>query len=122
MVSFNAGLNIAMKIPKTDYDKTVAFYRDTLGFTVTEQDSGTPSIARTHAVQFGPVTLWLDRADHAARSDLWLQVCTDDLPAAMTHLAEAGTESCDEVEQLPSDRGHWIRNPTGVVHLVQQDS
>jgi catechol 2,3-dioxygenase-like lactoylglutathione lyase family enzyme len=122
MVNFTAGLNIAMKIPKADYDATVAFYRDVLGLPVTEQDPGTPSIARTHAVQFGPLTLWLDQADHAAHSDLWLQVCTDDLPAAMDLLAASGTEACDEVEQLSGDRAHWIRNPAGVVHLVHQDA
>jgi catechol 2,3-dioxygenase-like lactoylglutathione lyase family enzyme len=122
MATFTAGLNIAMKIPKADYDETVAFYRDTLGLPVTEEDSGTSSIARSHAVQFGPVTLWLDRADHAARSDLWLQVCTDDLQAAMAHLARSGVDPCDEVEQLPGDRAHWVRNPAGVVHLVHQDT
>ena len=120
MVTFTPGLNIAMKIPKADYDATVAFYRDVLGFPVTQQDSGTPSIACSYAVQFGPVTLWLDRADHAARSDLWLQVCTDDLQAAMARLSESGIHSCEEVEQLPGDNAHWVRNPTGVVHLVQQ--
>jgi catechol 2,3-dioxygenase-like lactoylglutathione lyase family enzyme len=121
MVTFTAGLNIAMKIPKADYDATVAFYRDTLGFAVTEEDSGTPSIARSYAVRFGPVTLWLDRADHAARSDVWLQVCTADVHAAMAHLAESGVDPCDEVEQLPGTTAHWIRNPAGVVHLVHQD-
>jgi predicted enzyme related to lactoylglutathione lyase len=119
----HGGVNIAMKIPRADYEATVAFYRDTLGLEVTEQEeTGAPTISRTHTVRFGPNTLWLDRVDGYSRSDVWLELRTDDLEAATTRLAEAGTDTCDEVEPFddPGMRAHWIKNPAGVVHLLAE--
>ncbi|MEU1728998.1 VOC family protein [Nonomuraea sp. NPDC005692] len=66
--AFTAGLNIAMEIPKAQYEATVAFYRDTLGFEVKEDDvSYAPTVSRTHSVRFGPNTLWLDCVDDYSR-------------------------------------------------------
>ncbi|MGV9775166.1 VOC family protein [Streptosporangium sp. NPDC003464] len=118
---FTAGLNIAMKIPKAQYEATVAFYRDILGFDVKEDDvSYAPTVSRTHSVRFGPNTLWLDCVDNYSRSDLWLQLHTDDLDAAAAKPADSGIHPCDEVEPLESldSRTHWIKNPAGVVHLL----
>ncbi|MEV4091340.1 VOC family protein [Streptosporangium saharense] len=118
---FTAGLNIAMKIPKAQYEATVAFYRDTLGFDVKECDvSYAPTVSRTHSVRFGPNTLWLDRVDNYSQPDLWLQLHTEDLDAAADKLAAIGIHPCDEVEPLENldSRSHWIRNPAGVVHLL----
>lgn len=120
---FTAGLNIAMKIPKAQYDATVSFYRDTLGFDVKEEDvSYAPTVSRTHAVRFGPNTLWLDRVDNYSQPDLWLQLHTDDLDAAASELAGVGIHPCDEVEPLENtdSRTHWIRNPAGVIHLLAE--
>ncbi|MFF0578322.1 VOC family protein [Streptosporangium saharense] len=119
--AFTAGLNIAMKIPKAQYEATVAFYRDTLGFDVREGDvSYAPTVSRTHSVRFGPNTLWLDCVDNYSQPDLWLQLHTDDLDAAAGELANIGIHPCDEVEPLEDldSRSHWIRNPAGVVHLL----
>ncbi|MBE9499629.1 VOC family protein [Streptomyces sp. AA1529] len=120
---FTAGLNIAMKIPKAQYEATVVFYRDTLGFDVREEDvSYAPTVSRTHSVRFGPNTLWLDRVDNYSRPDLWLQLHTDDLDAATAALAGTGIRPCDEVEPLHNleSRTHWIKNPAGVVHLLAE--
>ncbi|TDC81747.1 hypothetical protein E1193_13955 [Micromonospora sp. KC606] len=120
---FTAGLNIAMKIPKAQYEATVAFYRDTLGFDVKEGDvSYAPTVWKTHSVQFGPSTLWLDCVDNYSQSDLWLQLHTDDLDAAASKLADIGIHPCDEVEPLENldSRTHWIKNPAGVVHLLAE--
>ncbi|GIG68730.1 VOC family protein [Phytomonospora endophytica] len=121
--AYTAGLNIAMKIPKADYEATVAFYRDTLGFDVKEDDvSYAPTVSRTHAVSFGPNTLWLDCVDNYASPDLWLQLHTDDLDAATGQLADIGVHPCDEVEPFDSTetRTHWIKNPAGIVHLLAE--
>lgn len=121
--AFTAGLNIAMKIPKAHYEATVAFYRDTLGFDVKEDDvSYAPTVSRTHSVRFGPNTLWLDCVDNYSRPDLWLQLHTDDLEAAARSLADIGIHPCDEVEPLVGldRRTHWIKNPAGVVHLLAE--
>lgn len=120
-VRFEGGVDIAMKIPKADDEDTVRFYRDTLGLAVTDHPStGAPSVARTCSVEFGPVTLWLDRVDAYSRSDLWLEVRASDVPAAAAHLAGAGTPTCDEVEPFKDTdaQAHWIRNPAGIVHLL----
>ncbi|MFB4197302.1 VOC family protein [Streptomyces carpaticus] len=120
---FTAGPNIAMKIPKAQYDATVAFYRDVLGFDVREDDaSATPTVSRTHSVRFGATTLWLDCVDNDSRPDVWLQLHTDDLDAATDRLARTGIRPCDEVEPLEGigSRTHWIRNPAGVVHLLAE--
>ncbi|MEU4392223.1 VOC family protein [Kribbella sp. NPDC023855] len=120
---FTAGLNIAMKIPKAQYDDTVAFYRDTLGFDVKEEDvSYAPTVSKTHSVQFGPNTLWLDRVDTYSQPDLWLQLHTNDLDAAASKLATIGIHPCDEVEPLHNldSRTHWIKNPAGIVHLLAE--
>ncbi|MFF4991341.1 VOC family protein [Streptosporangium saharense] len=102
-------------------EATVAFYRDTLGFDVEEEDVFyAPTVSRTHSVRFGPNTLWLDCVDNYSQPDLWLQLHTDDLDAAVAKLAASGVHLCDEAEPLESldSRTHWIRNPAGVVHLL----
>ena len=123
-VRFTPGVNVAMKIPLAHYDDTVAFYRDTLGFDVEKiEDSGAATVAASHRVDFGAITLWLDRVDGASRSDVWLELGTDDLAAATERLASAGVLTCDEVEPLDGEAGersHWVRNPAGVIHLVAE--
>jgi catechol 2,3-dioxygenase-like lactoylglutathione lyase family enzyme len=119
--SFDGGPNIALKIPKADYDATVDYYRSVLGMAVREvDDTGAPTVSRSHLVDFGPIRLWLDQVDHAARSDVWLEVRTDDLPSAARHLEAAGIAPRDEIEPLHSlgESAHWIRDPAGVVHLL----
>ena len=114
--TFTAGLNIAMKIPLQHYEATVAFYRDTLAFAVEEQAStGAPTVSRTHKVSFGPNTLWLDCVDNYSEPDLWLELHTDDLDAAVGVMAAAGIRPCDEVEPLneQGQRSHWISESRG---------
>ena len=50
---FEAGINIAIKIPKNKYEKTVAFYRDILKLDVEEKPITNPTVSRTHEVKFG---------------------------------------------------------------------
>ena len=121
--TFAGGVNIAMKIPRADYDATVAFYRDTLGLTVKEEAPSAPTVARSHTVGFGPTTLWLDQVDNYSQRDVWLEVVTTDLDAATRRLADAGVTPCDEVEPLEDVgfRSHWIKNPAGVVHLLLEE-
>ena len=49
-VKFEAGINIALKIPKNKYEKTVAFYRDILKLQVEEKPITNPTVSRTHEV------------------------------------------------------------------------
>ncbi|WP_053203834.1 VOC family protein [Jiangella muralis] len=122
-MTFEGSVNIAMKIPAAQYPKTVAFYRDVLGLP-TKDVTGTDiaaGVTRSVRVEFGPSVLWLDEVPNYSRSDVWLELSTDDLPAAMERLTAAGVVARDELEPLPDAmRAHWIANPAGVVHLVAQ--
>jgi predicted enzyme related to lactoylglutathione lyase len=114
------GTNIAVKIPRADYAAAVAFYRDVLRLPVAPAEGyGYTS----HTVAFGPNTLWLDEFPRYTRSEVWLELLTHDLPAALEHLKAHGFTTCDEVEPLPPDaRAHWLRSPAGTVHLLREEA
>lgn len=112
MTAFSPGSNIAMKVPERHYAETLAFYRDVLGLSVEEVETGAK-------VAFGAVTLWLDRLAHQSQIDLWLEVRAEDTVAAKAYLAAQGVPLCNEVEPLPDDfDGFWIAAPAGTIHLV----
>lgn len=116
--TFTGGINIALKIPKHKYDETVTFYRDTLGLTVKEEPiDGGSFVSRTHTVAFGPNTIWLDCVDNYTHVEAWFEVNTPDVAEAVDYLAEHGTTTKDEFEQLPIDK-HWITDPAGTVMVV----
>lgn len=120
---FQGGHNIAMKLPKAQFDRTIAFYRDALGMNVVDepQAAAAAGLAQSASVQFGPVKLWFDRVDNYSGAELWLELFTDDVELATKHLAGHGVSPQDELESLPSDtEAHWITNPAGVPHLVRR--
>ncbi len=117
--SFEGGINIAIKIPKARYEQTVAFYRDTLKLQVQERPISNPTVSKTHEVKFGPNIVWLDCVDNYTHSETWLELTTPDVPEAISFLASRGTETCDEIEQIPKDM-HWITDPAGTVFIVKK--
>lgn len=117
-VKFEAGINIAIKIPKSKYEKTVAFYRDVLMLEVEEKTINNPTISRTHAVKFGNNILWLDCVDNYTHSETWLQLVVPDVEEATDYLQSKGVNTCDELEELPANM-HWIQDPAGTVFNVQ---
>lgn len=116
---FEAGINIAIKIPKSKYEKTVAFYRDILKLEVEEKPIDNPTVSRTHEVKFGNNTLWLDCVDNYTHSETWLQLTVPNVEEATNYLKLNGVETCDEIEELP-DHMHWIMDPAGTVFNLQQ--
>lgn len=116
---FEGGVNIAIKIPKSKYDTTVKFYRDTLKLSVTEKPIKNPTVSRTHQVKFGPNTLWLDCVDNYTHAETWLELKTNDIEQATAHLRSNGTEPCDELEEIP-DHMHWIQDPAGTVFILDR--
>ena len=112
---FEGGINIAVKIPKGKYEKTVAFYRDILKLEVEEKPIQNP-----HQVKFGGNILWLDCVDNYTHSETWLELSTPDVGLATTYLSEKGIHTCDELEELP-DNMHWITDPAGTVFILKQD-
>lgn len=110
---FRGGRNIAMKLPPHQYEATIKFYRDTLGLAVTQTSEN------SHAVDYGPIRLWLDRCEKVSHAELWLDIGTSDTEAAARHLAAQDVVRCDAIEELPENfDGYWIANPAGIVHIV----
>jgi len=117
---FSGGINIAIKIPKSKYEKTVAFYQDVLKLEVEEKPITNPTVSRTHQVKFGPNTVWLDCVDNYTHQEVWLELKTPDVKAATTYLASNGINPCDEIEEIPEDM-HWIMDPAGTVFILSKD-
>ena len=114
---FRGGRNIALKLPPTVFDATVAFYRDTLALALVEELR--PDIV----FEFGANHLWLDRVEGLAEAEIWLEVVASDTAAAKRFLRSKGVERCDEVEKLPDGfDGFWVRSPGSVVHLVRGEN
>ncbi|MDP9959358.1 hypothetical protein [Chryseobacterium lathyri] len=116
---FEAGINIAIKIPKNKYEKTVAFYRDILKLDVEEKSIVNPTVSRTHEVKFGNNIIWLDCVDNYTHSETWLQLTVPNIEEATKYLHMNGVETCDEIEELPENM-HWITDPAGTVFNVQE--
>jgi predicted enzyme related to lactoylglutathione lyase len=116
---FQGGINIAVKIPKSKYDKTVTFYRDILKLEVEEKPISNPTVSRTHQVKFGNNIIWLDCVDNYTHSETWLQLIVPNVTEATEYLKQNGVETCDELEELPSNM-HWIQDPSGTVFNLQQ--
>ncbi|SHG94489.1 VOC family protein [Chryseobacterium vrystaatense] len=116
---FEAGINIAIKIPKSKYEKTVVFYRDILKLGVEEKSITHPTVSRTHEVKFGNNIIWLDCVDSYTHSETWLQLTVPNVEEATEYLQLNGVETCDEIEELPENM-HWITDPAGTVFNLQK--
>ena len=116
---FEAGINIAIKIPKSKYEKTVAFYRDILKLDVEEKPIKNPTVSRAHQVKFGHNVIWLDCVDNYTHSETWLQLTVQNVEEATDYLQAKGIDTCDELEELPKNM-HWITDPAGTVFNLQQ--
>ena len=117
--TFEGGINIAVKIPKNKYDKTVAFYRDILKLQVEERTIDNPTVSRTHQIKFGSNIMWLDCVDNYTHSETWLELNVDDVDKATQYLDSNGVATCDEIERLPENM-HWIQDPAGTVFIVKK--
>jgi len=118
-IKFEAGINIAIKIPKDKYEETVKFYRDVLKLEVEEKPIDNPTVSRTHEVKFGNNIVWLDCVDNYTHSETWLQLTAPDVEEATNYLKSNGVETCDELEELPENM-HWIMDPAGTVFNLQE--
>lgn len=117
-MKFEAGANIAMKIPVHQYDATLQFYRDVLLLEVAEVPIRHPTVLQTHKVKFGTFTLWLDAVKDINTSTIWLQLTTPDVPKATEYLATNGIKTFDELEQIQENM-HWIKDPAGTILLLK---
>ena len=113
---FRGGPNIAIKVRPHQFAATVGFYREVLG--LEELDTAGESVS----FRFGANRLWIDRVAHLSKSEIWLEVATDDAEAAGKHLANSGVSRRDEVEPLPSGvDGFWVCDAASNIILIHQD-
>jgi hypothetical protein len=104
---FSGGVNIAIKCPSHTYEQTVAFYRDTLGLPLIEEEKD------GCIFQFGPNRLWIDNVPNLSHPDIWLELETNDPEAASSFLKVHGVTRRDEIEQLTEDfNGFSLRRQT----------
>ena len=113
---FNAGRNIALKVPSHEYNRTVSFYRDVLGL---ETEESVSDAGESVVFQFGDKRLWVDNVDSISQAEIWLEVVTDDIDAASAYLEGKDCTRRDDIEALPEGfRGFWIAGPSNIIHLV----
>ncbi len=117
--TFEGGINIAVKIPKSKYEQTISFYRDILKLDIEERPITNPTVSRTHKVLFGNNVMWLDCVDNYTHSETWLELNVEDVEVATAYLKAQGVDTCDEIEQLPEGM-HWITDPAGTVFIVKK--
>jgi hypothetical protein len=63
-------MNVAMKVPRAQFGRTLAFYRDSLALTVREETSPEvlAVVRRSVHVDLNPITLWLDQVRNYTRA------------------------------------------------------
>src|SRR5207244_2153214 len=83
-----------IKCPSHTYDQTIAFYRDTLGLPLIEEE------ADGCIFQFGPSRLWIDKAANLSQPDIWLQLEANDTDAAASFLQVNGVPRRGERDPL----------------------
>lgn len=115
---FSAGKNIAMKVPSHQYEATVRFYSDILGFERVTGPSGNAT-----GFKFGDKNLWIDNVPGMSQAEIWLEVVTNNTDEAARVLEKAGIARCDEIENLGEKfDGFWISSPSSIIHLIDAQS
>ena len=118
-MKFSPGKNIAMKVPSHEFEKTVAFYKDVLGFKIKEAAS--PDNMESATFEFGDKNLWIDKVPGISQAEVWLEVITEDIEKASKYFEEKSCVRRDEIEPLPEGfQGFWIANPANIIHLITE--
>lgn len=118
-LGFSAGKNIAMKVPAHEFEQTVRFYRDVLGFEelkdlITDADNSV-------VFAFGDNYLWIDKMAALSQAEIWLEIVTEDMDVAAYYLQQQGCSRRDQIEALQTDfRGFWVTSPANIIHLVNE--
>lgn len=119
--NFSPGNNIAMKVPVHEFDNTVAFYRDILGFE--EIKVASPDSITAITFKFGDKTLWIDKIAGLSQAEIWLEILTDDIESASAYFDENSCIRRDEIEPLPDGfKAFWLANPANIIHLINEAS
>ena len=116
-LKFSAGKNIAIKTPIHEFEATVVFYRDILGFEVIENSDSDSSDSVTF--KFGDKNLWIDKTAGISQAEVWLEIHTNNIKMAETHLTANQCVRCDGIEPLPKGmEAFWVSSPSNIIHLI----
>ncbi len=116
---YRAGKNIAIKVPPHEYEKTVSFYRDIIG--LEERETSSSDQYESISFSFGEKNLWIDKISSVSQAEIWLELVTDNLAEAVSHLEKNGVVRRDEIEKLPDDfNGFWVCSPSNIIHLITE--
>ena len=116
---FTPGKNIAMKVPTHEFDRTVAFYKNILGFEKVNPSS--PDDIESVTFKFGDNNLWIDKIPGISQAEVWFEVITEDIEAASKYFEENNCIRRDEIEPLPEGfKGFWLANPANIIHLITE--
>jgi len=118
--AFKPGGNIAIKTPPHEFEQTIIFYRDILGFE--QVDALSPDNIESIQFRFGDKRLWIDKCPQLSQAEIWLEVVTDDIESASRYLKEKNCYRRDEIEPLPDGfQGFWVASPSNIIHLLNQE-
>src|SRR5262245_65705309 len=92
---FSGGANIAIKCPSNTYEQTVAFYRDTLGLPLIEEEKD------GCIFQFGPNRLWIDNVPNLSHPDVCLELERNDPKAPPPFWKFNGSPPPTKASHLP---------------------
>ena len=114
---FSPGKNIAMNVLPEKFEETVKFYSEILGFRIV--DSETPNCV---GIAYGEQTLWIDANKKIKQPEIFFEISVTDLETAKEVLQSQNIEACENPFETLSEtyRGFWVRNPAGVIHLVDE--
>lgn len=116
---FTPGKNIAMKVPAHEFEETVTFYRDILGFE--EVDASPPNDIESVTFKFGDKNLWIDKISGISQAEVWFEVVTEDIGVASEYFEKNDCIRRDEIEPLPEGfKGFWLANPANIIHLITE--
>jgi predicted enzyme related to lactoylglutathione lyase len=94
----------------SDATAAAAFYGGALGLPISEEEG-------FHAVDFGPLTLYVDPADLS--DGIVLELCTEDVEAARTYLTDKG---CRVLRWEGVGKVCLIEDPFGIRFNLWQES
>lgn len=96
-----------------DVARSVAFYRDQLGFTTEQEHGQTFALLRLGAVTLGLLHGDLSRLPAGARELFHLELTTDDLDGLYAALRAKGVEFAEPPHDAPWERAMAARDPDG---------
>ncbi len=112
-----------VSVPSSDQDRSMAFYKDALGFEVINDAPMGPTMrwlqmavpGTTFSITF---TTWFDNAPGSLQG---FMLNVDDVEAFAAHLHSLGFLESTEVSQQPWGRYVTVRDPDGNGIIIQQD-